>query len=510
VQTRTRGSTKKQRQRQGRDQEQGQVATGLTASASRPHCSLHLAYSVAAGTSHALASVEVPPAPPASLWDTPGTGIVGNNADAPQPGTISSTLTAWGTPPLPSPPARGPPAAMLTRAEAAAAGAGGVSGGGLWDLNASRRLAASRRLLTLPSLSNAYRLAGLHLEEALSEGEPLLLQPPPAAGGVTPHPPSPAHTLQSRPSLGYRTGGGGAAGGSGGAGAAGDLLASGQHHTGGTPTGLLTQQQQQQQQQLSLHTLPFILQLPSGKDGSGQEAGGSGAPGLSIVCLGPWSARLGQPTAISWQITRCAAPASGSTTHAETQPAAAEGHSLLDTAGSSSVPGLTSPSLTRMQSLQLGISGGGGGPIAAAGDKHQPGEGGAAGEARAAGAGAGDAQRGPEVLYYEVCEPAALHQHKHQQGRAGLSVAAAPPPGSGGFGHDAGRHSCSRTWHLAVGCRGSVRLGRAPGSVAVVEAVVAPSAVGVLPPPVLQVRLGSGPASPQHTCESTTHVRVTL
>ncbi len=67
-------------------------------------------------------------------------------------------------------------------------------------------------------------------------------------------------------------------------------------------------------------------------------------------------------------------------------------------------------------------------------------------------------------------------------------------------------------WELASNVRGSVRLGRAPGSVAVVEAVVAPAAVGLLPVPALLLRLGpsvaEGGAAVQP--EGAGHVRVTL
>ena len=51
--------------------------------------------------------------------------------------------------------------------------------------------------------------------------------------------------------------------------------------------------------------------------------------------------------------------------------------------------------------------------------------------------------------------------------------------GSGGAG---------RAWRLAVGCKGALRLGRARGSVAIVEAVVCPVVAGVLPPPSLVLR----------------------
>jgi hypothetical protein len=95
-----------------------------------------------------------------------------------------------------------------------------------------------------------------------------------------------------------------------------------------------------------------------------------------------------------------------------------------------------------------------------------------------------------DVAAYELVEPAAAAAA--WPGPAGAALALHPGSlhssgGASGAGSGGGG-GCGRRWLQAVGCRGALRLGRARGSVAVVEAMAVPLAAGLLPAPQLRLQ----------------------
>lgn len=134
---------------------------------------------------------------------------------------------------------------------------------------------------------------------------------------------------------------------------------------------------------------------------------------VSLRFLGPHSAALGQPTHMTWLVTRVSSPPSVAAT-----AAARESSPVAD-----------------------------------------------------------------DVAVYEVAETAEV-----TDGGGVSSSRTVLGAGSGVTGVGGGGGGGPWQWRQAMGCRGSIHLGRAKGSVAVVEAVVVPSVVGVLRAPVLRLR----------------------
>ncbi|KXZ42764.1 hypothetical protein GPECTOR_119g395 [Gonium pectorale] len=97
--------------------------------------------------------------------------------------------------------------------------------------------------------------------------------------------------------------------------------------------------------------------------------------------------------------------------------------------------------------------------------------------------GSSGADGGADVAIYEVTETA--------EGRAGGPGGAAAPvlasAAEGVTATNGGGRACWQ-WRQGVGCRGSIHLGRAKGSVAVIEAAVLPLSAGVLLAPALRLR----------------------
>lgn len=153
--------------------------------------------------------------------------------------------------------------------------------------------------------------------------------------------------------------------------------------------------------------------------------GGGSRNTVSVTFLGPASAVVGQPVALMWHISR---------------QGSASPHGAAGGGGGGAGPN------NLLVGDGGGLGGAGGGMMAGAG-------------ADAGGANAASPAAGCEAVVYEVVEG-----------------------GGEGEGGVQGR------WRLGVGCKGVVRLGCGRGSVAVVEAVVAPGAVGLLPPPRLLLR----------------------
>lgn len=174
-------------------------------------------------------------------------------------------------------------------------------------------------------------------------------------------------------------------------------------------------------------TLPFLLEFPA-HAGGGLDGPGGGANLVAVALLGPFSGwALGQPQALTWRITRVGGPPALQGAIGGAGGAGAEG---AEAAGAAGLAG----------EQELGAVRGPSG--------HGPSGVSPAAAAAAVGAGAS------EAVVYEVVEAE---------------------------GEPAGQ------WRLAVGCRGVVRLGCARGSVAMVEAVVAPLCAGLLAPPRLSL-----------------------
>ncbi|GIL81376.1 hypothetical protein Vretifemale_10365 [Volvox reticuliferus] len=105
------------------------------------------------------------------------------------------------------------------------------------------------------------------------------------------------------------------------------------------------------------------------------------------------------------------------------------------------------------------------------------------------GGGAAAADDGADVAVYDVVEAAdAADGGSATVLGSTVAVAAAAWGAMTSGGATAAAGGGPWQWRQALGCRGSIRLGRAKGSVAVVEAVMLPMVHGVVRAPVLRLR----------------------
>ncbi len=169
---------------------------------------------------------------------------------------------------------------------------------------------------------------------------------------------------------------------------------------------------------------------------------------VSVRLLGPHTASVGQPTTLTWLVTRVSALPPGS---AAAAGGGGGGGAVGTPPGSALAAGGGRPSVSAMCEVGGGRSSSG---VVPAFD-----------------------DAGVDVAVYEVLGAEEVEGAGHQRA-TGMSLAG----GTGGGGPG------GRVWRRGVGCRGSVRLGRSRGSVAVVEAVVVPLAGGLVRAPGLRLQ----------------------
>jgi hypothetical protein len=204
--------------------------------------------------------------------------------------------------------------------------------------------------------------------------------------------------------------------------------------------------------------LPFWLEFPSADDSS------PAAASVMVTLLGPHRARVGQPVTLSWQLARIAAP-DGAAAGADASAAAAG----ADEAGGLSNVGLedvTAQQASQQQQQQV---------------LPEP----------------------DELLCYELSfRPQQQQQgaaaapptdtpasHGQSGSAAGAAAAAASAAAAADMAGVSGAANTALCWGCSAAAPGGVvRLGRAPGSLAVVEVVLVPRATGRVAAPHLVLK----------------------
>jgi hypothetical protein len=213
------------------------------------------------------------------------------------------------------------------------------------------------------------------------------------------------------------------------------------------------------------HSYCFTLNFPHCSDAE--------EPQLSLLLLGPVAATVGQPTCLTWQVRRLQQPVP---------------------LGSTVDPGLTGLTATGSAPQQQGSTG-----LQAL---HSSGSGAGLLGRQSMAVDTGEDTIAEDTLYYEL-----VYEDPLDPAAAKRSPTPAAGAGAGGGGA-AGRASpapqlaavaadgspilpAAAAWDARWRATGSIRLGRVPDSLAVVEAVVVPRAAGQVMPPRLVVH---GPA----------------